>query len=181
MVNPAFVADVAGVYVVQPIVNDGELDSLPDTVTITAQQGVIACGETVRGTITNPGEQDAYRLSGSAGDVIVITAASEPGSPTYVLAELFSPSGTSMGVSSSNGTIGPIELPDNGTYTVLVRSGNVQVRGFEYGINLQFTKGQCAALISCGQSLSGSMDSAAEQDAYRFSGAAGDAVLITAG
>ena len=72
VVNPAFVADVAGVYVVQLIVNDGELDSLPDTVTITAQQGFISCGQTVRGTITNLGEQDVYRFSASSGDVVVI-------------------------------------------------------------------------------------------------------------
>ena len=32
--NPSFVADEAGTYVVQLIVNDGEFDSAPDTVTI---------------------------------------------------------------------------------------------------------------------------------------------------
>ena len=36
VVNPSFAADVAGDYVVQLIVNDGELDSAPDTVMITA-------------------------------------------------------------------------------------------------------------------------------------------------
>jgi PKD repeat protein len=36
-VNPRFAADVAGDFVVQLIVNDGELDSAPDTVMITVQ------------------------------------------------------------------------------------------------------------------------------------------------
>lgn len=36
-VNPAFVPDVAGLYVVQLIVNDGTVDSLPDTATVTVQ------------------------------------------------------------------------------------------------------------------------------------------------
>ncbi len=36
LVNPTFVADVLGTYVAQLIVNDGTLDSLPATVTITA-------------------------------------------------------------------------------------------------------------------------------------------------
>ena len=35
LVNPTFVADVLGTYVAQLIVNDGTLDSLPATVTIT--------------------------------------------------------------------------------------------------------------------------------------------------
>ena len=102
------------------------------------------------------------------------------GIPTYVIAQLLNASGMLMTASAANGTIGPITLTEGGTYTILVRSGNVQVSGFGYGINLQFTKGQCAALISCGQSLSGSMDAPAEQDAYRFSGTVGDVVLITA-
>jgi mono/diheme cytochrome c family protein len=38
MVNPTFVADVAGTYQAQLIVNDGTEDSAPDTVTITAQE-----------------------------------------------------------------------------------------------------------------------------------------------
>jgi hypothetical protein len=39
---PSFVADMAGTYVVQLIVNDGELDSAPDTVTITAAEPPVA-------------------------------------------------------------------------------------------------------------------------------------------
>src|SRR5262249_9195911 len=35
-VKPTFMADVAGTYVVQLIVNDGHEDSLPDTVVVTA-------------------------------------------------------------------------------------------------------------------------------------------------
>ena len=34
-VNPSFVADVSGIYVVQLVVNDGTVDSAPDTVSIT--------------------------------------------------------------------------------------------------------------------------------------------------
>ena len=57
--NPTFVADVFGTYVAQLIVNDGTLDSLPATVTITANnlppvanagpdQGLVAVGQTVQ-------------------------------------------------------------------------------------------------------------------------------------
>ena len=37
VVNPTFVVDLPGMYVVQLIVNDGQLDSAPDTVVITTQ------------------------------------------------------------------------------------------------------------------------------------------------
>ena len=37
-VNPSFVADVTGTYIVQLIVNDGEFDSIGDLVTITVSE-----------------------------------------------------------------------------------------------------------------------------------------------
>ena len=40
-VGPTFVADVAGTYVAQLIVNDGTVDSAPDTVTITANEPAV--------------------------------------------------------------------------------------------------------------------------------------------
>ena len=56
-VNPGFVVDVPGTYVVQLIVHDGKVDSAPDTVTIGTNNSVpladagadqtVAVGETV--------------------------------------------------------------------------------------------------------------------------------------
>jgi hypothetical protein len=40
VVNPTFVADVAGTYTVQLIVNDGTVDSAPDSVVISASSAV---------------------------------------------------------------------------------------------------------------------------------------------
>ena len=40
--NPTFVADVLGTYVVQLIVNDGTVDSLPDTVTLSGESRPVA-------------------------------------------------------------------------------------------------------------------------------------------
>lgn len=55
-VNPAFVVDVAGTYVVQLIVNDGTVDSDPDTVTIA-------------GSV----EAKKFNSSGSLGDLLTYT------------------------------------------------------------------------------------------------------------
>lgn len=50
-VNPHFIADVQGSYVAQLIVNDGQLDSRADTVTIKAQQPVCDISNETRRTI----------------------------------------------------------------------------------------------------------------------------------
>ena len=42
LVNPTFVADVLGTYVAQLIVNDGTLDSLPETVTLAGELRPVA-------------------------------------------------------------------------------------------------------------------------------------------
>ncbi|MDD2789139.1 MAG: PKD domain-containing protein [Sulfurimonas sp.] len=55
-VNPSFTADKEGTYVIQLIVNDGTVDSDPDTVTITATtvlSGIVHNG-TSYGTLTSP-------------------------------------------------------------------------------------------------------------------------------
>src|SRR5207342_1707183 len=68
VVNPTFVADVLGTYVVQLIVNDGTIDSLADTVTIAAgntrpvanagpDQRVLFVGQTVQ--LDGRGSSDA--------------------------------------------------------------------------------------------------------------------------
>ena len=52
-IDPSFVGDVAGDYVLQLIVNDGEFDSAPDTVMITVQERQVA-GSGSGGGATSP-------------------------------------------------------------------------------------------------------------------------------
>ncbi len=68
-INPTFTPDLAGTYVLQLIVNDGQLDSEPDTITITvpdttppppADLGKITVGAITNGQVT---------ITGSAGSV----------------------------------------------------------------------------------------------------------------
>ncbi len=47
LVNPTFVPDMSGVYEVQVIVNDGTVDSLPDTVWITANPRIVQVPDVV--------------------------------------------------------------------------------------------------------------------------------------
>jgi RHS repeat-associated protein len=89
--QPTFAADQLGTYVAQLIVNDGQEDSLPDTVAITAQPAnrapVVDAGPDQ--TITLP--TDSVTLAGAVGDdglpggplVIAWTVVSAPGTVTF--------------------------------------------------------------------------------------------------
>ncbi len=64
-VNPAFTADKDGYYIIQLIVNDGKVDSTPDTITVTAATPVVVhvpdTGQTGDYTAT-PGEDSDYTI-----------------------------------------------------------------------------------------------------------------------
>jgi len=97
-VNPTFVANVAGLYVVQLIVNDGKVDSPPMTVTITAESpllkliaaaGVSALpGQSVslEFTVSNPGNVPAQGATITEGSSTVSLGTVAPGQslpPTF--------------------------------------------------------------------------------------------------
>ncbi|HET8891811.1 MAG TPA: PKD domain-containing protein [Candidatus Angelobacter sp.] len=89
-INPTFVANVAGLYVVQLIVNDGKVDSPPMTVTITAESpqlklsapaGVSALpGQSVslEFTVSNPGNVPAQGAAVTEGASTVSLGAVAP-------------------------------------------------------------------------------------------------------
>src|SRR5258705_13624125 len=48
------------------------------------------------------------------------------------------------------------------------------------GLCFQYLKGQCATVIDCGQTRTAALDLAAEHDPYRFTGNAGDVIIVAA-
>ncbi len=103
--TPTFVADVAGMYVVQLIVNDGFLNSAPMTVTITATTTVITLSPSPLTLVTGPANL-TLTLSApaypAAGQVINLSS-SNPGAAT-VPATITVPQGaTSVTVTVSPG------------------------------------------------------------------------------
>ncbi|MFB3076521.1 MAG: PKD domain-containing protein, partial [Lysobacterales bacterium] len=79
VVNPTFVADLEGAYVLQLIVNDGTVNSGPDTVTITAVNDPPVL-DPVGNQIVQLGQSLTFTLSGSDpnGDPISFTATPLP-------------------------------------------------------------------------------------------------------
>ena len=73
---PTFIPDLPGTYILQLIVNDGELDSEPSedpnpTVVIQVREGErLVCGDLLSGSIDAEGEIDQFFFFGQAGDVV---------------------------------------------------------------------------------------------------------------
>jgi hypothetical protein len=72
-VQPTFVPNIDGNYVVQLIVNDGQVDSTADTVLITTGSGVASASADASTTATNP--------TGGGGCFIATAAFGSPGAP----------------------------------------------------------------------------------------------------
>src|SRR5262249_2870469 len=119
--KPTFVADLAGTYVVQLIVNDGFMNSQPATVTITAnppnQPPTVSAGPNQSIVLPN----NTVALNGSA------SSTQPPGSPVTVQWTQVSGSGT---VTFANPTqpVTQASFPSAGTYVVQL-TGTVTATG----------------------------------------------------
>jgi PKD domain/Beta-propeller repeat len=185
-VTPSFIADAAGTYEVQLIVNDGNLDSVDAVrVTITPPNpGLFTCGSLTSGTISAAGEVDEFSFSGQAGQIISLALASTGGFtslPASRSAELtlVSPTGVLLGtlVSNSQSTF---ELPANGVYVVRVAARNRRTRG-SYNVNLEClipAFSPPAIPLSCGDHRSGTISAPGQVDLYTFEGQPGRVVSL---
>jgi hypothetical protein len=133
--TPSLTPDVAGTYVMRLIVNDGTLDSAPDSVTVTAtgaaNGGTLINGLLYTGSIDSAGEVDTWTFTAAAGDRIALHIGEIVDHNDFrPWLRLQAPNGSSLG--SSAGTeaaqIGDIVAPATGTYTV-------QVASFDSGFN----------------------------------------------
>src|SRR5207249_4726013 len=119
--NRTFVPDKPGVYVVQLIVDDGNLQSSPETVTITAAAAVtLGCGDLISGNITAPGQVDQITFNGQVNDKVTLTLAAS-GFPTgaTATATVFSPTGAVVSPGAFNANSQQqLTLPETGTYVI---------------------------------------------------------------
>ena len=138
-VMPTFVADVAGEYVAQLIVNDGTRDSDPDSVTIRTEDMIsLNCGDLVPGTIEEAGEVDEFTFTGQAEDVITLTLAETSNwgaSYMGVRLTLFSPTGVQVVRFDSNDQKDNITLPETGVYTIRINASDLVSTG-SYNLGL---------------------------------------------
>ena len=118
LVNPTFVADLAGQYVAQLIVNDGQVDSTPSTVTITASQ--------VNKPTANAGEPQTVQIGGPAATPVMLSGSgTDPQGLTLTYHwTLTPPSGSSTTLSNPN-IANPTFVPDRlGLYVATLTVNN---------------------------------------------------------
>jgi hypothetical protein len=137
----------------------------------------ISCGETKAGTISTAGQQDAYAFSANSGDRIILSAHNSTGLLAPI-AELYDPSGSLVAASAINGKTALLSINSAGMYTVLLHDNTFSYTG-NYGLSLQFTNGKCGSSILCGETRTGAINAAGQQDAYAFSANSGDRIILS--
>jgi len=137
----------------------------------------ISCGQTIYGAINTGGQTDSYIFSGTAGDVVVISAHHHGSSNLSVWADVYNPVGTYIG-SAHEGNSGSLTLPTTGTYTILVHDNSYYYTG-GYGVCLSFSKGNCGTAIACDQTIGNTISLGGQADSYIFSGTAGNVVVLS--
>jgi uncharacterized protein (TIGR03437 family) len=131
----------------------------------------------ITGSISTAGEQDRYAFDATQGESIIlrVSRATTTSTNFFPAAMLFSPNGQQVGPNIGDDIV-TRTLTASGTFTVVVSAG--QATG-DYEIILQRTKNPCqATALSCGATLTGSIDKRMELDAYTFTAVAGDAVAV---
>jgi hypothetical protein len=139
----------------------------------------IACGQTLRDTLTNRIQHPVYIFSGNAGETVLFAAKAAVGSPVCMAAELYGPTGQWLGAESCNQASGVITLPTTGTYTLVLSEYLADHIG-DYDVHLQFVSGWCATPIACGQTWRDTLTNQIQHPVYVFSGNAGETVLFSA-
>jgi hypothetical protein len=109
-VNPSFVVDVSGTYVAELIVNDGKVDSAPDTVTINWENSP---------PVAVAGPDQAFSSVGTTIHLDGSQSHDPDGDPLTYAWHIISKPPTSSTTLSDNATVNPIFVADSlGTYIV---------------------------------------------------------------
>jgi predicted DNA-binding ribbon-helix-helix protein len=137
-------------------------------------------GQTTFGSLITTAQMDTYTFTASAGDKVLIRMSESAGS-IYPDVRVYSPQGTQLcesGYNSTTAEIASCALTSDGTYTILAFDYYGTNTG-DYYIHLQRLNNPGGArTIGFGQTLSGSLLTTAEMDAYTFAASAGDKVLV---
>ncbi|MBI5287848.1 MAG: hypothetical protein HY873_02620, partial [Chloroflexi bacterium] len=122
-------------------------------------------------------EQDCYRFTGAAGDVARV-AVSETAGALNTYTEVFRSNGTSL-CPATNARLFACALDASGDHTIVISDLGGTDTG-TYGVSIQKVNSPntCTGISSNTPPLAASIDLAAEQDCYRFSGAAGDVARV---
>lgn len=171
---------VSGIYAVRLIISD---EPTPEPVI----SGQIAYGDSVESSLGGDVQQAEYTFEGRAGDTVTITLSSDDFDPFLILLD---PNGDEIavdddGAGALNSRISDFQLPTNGTYTIIASSYEYQFGGGASGDFVLELEGETGGIVTVdegeiafGQEVSGALTPDVPFVDYRFSGQAGDRVII---
>ena len=138
-------------------------------------------GQTAAGTLASATQMNTYAFSAAAGDKVLARITATAGSLQPVL-RLYGPDGSKLceaiAYPAPTGEIASCAIPTSGTYTLLALDRLGTGTG-SYSLYLQRLNGPGSPTpIVVGQTLSSSIASTAEMNAFTFSVAANDTVLV---
>jgi hypothetical protein len=153
----------------------------PTPAAVVAEGGTIEYGETLDGELTRDAPAVNYTFTGSEGDSVIITLISDD-FDTYLA--LLDEDGFELtfdddSAGSLDSRIGPFSLPDDGEYTIVAQSyayrvGSGAATG-NFTLSLEIFE---TDVIEYGETVQGTLTSAAPLAYYSFRGASGDSVII---
>jgi Concanavalin A-like lectin/glucanases superfamily len=139
----------------------------------------IGFGETVSANVSKPAQKDTYTFVASAGDIVGLALTTTSGTLVPEL-RVYGPNGTQVCAaapgfcSGGEAEIGSCTLATAGTYTVLVDDcGNRKTGDYDLYVQRLNNPG-AASPIAFGQTVSSSIGTSAQKNAYTFSASAGD-------
>ncbi|MEO1059415.1 MAG: pre-peptidase C-terminal domain-containing protein, partial [Actinomycetota bacterium] len=172
------------------LVTDANGASTPGStlVTVNDEATTLTNAVPVAGEIASLTDTDTYLIDATAGQQMIVVLGNLTGIPFETTVEVFAPDGTSIALDADTTAMGneiTIEsLPATGTYTIVVSETDGDALG-EYIIVATLTDpvimpppiGEGTDLVS-GQTVTGDIDPAGDQDLFFINAAAGDDLLI---
>jgi hypothetical protein len=140
----------------------------------------IGFGETIQCSIGASGEQDSYIFAASAGDKVLVRMSKTSGN-IWPGIQVYGPDGTKLcdTYGSTTAEADGCALPSAGMYTILAFDGYNGTYAGDYSLYLQRMNNPGSPIsIGFGQTLSGTITTAADMDTYTFTASAGDKVLV---
>ena len=126
----------------------------------------LTLGEAVSGEISQPGEEDIFTFTGSAGQRLYFDGLS---SDSTFDVELFSPSGDRMFNIDTDRDSAPFSLIESGTYEVVINPFG----GTTGGYNFNLLDIETSPELTFNTPLSGTLDPGLETQIFQFNGIAG--------
>jgi hypothetical protein len=133
----------------------------------------LTLGATASSTLANPGDQQTYTFTGTAGQSLFYDGLSADGGLNAQLVDTF---GNVVGVNTApQNDQGPFTLTQSGTYRLVISGSGASVGAFSFRVlNLS----AATTLPLDGSTTSGTLDPGTSTNLYRFTGSAGERIYL---